>query len=53
MSNFEIIVGGLFGIGLLYIIVRLLFSAIFTSYFETKNQFEKGERNGKKRPKEE
>ena len=52
MSNFEIMTAGIVGLFLLYALIRVLFSGIFRSYFETKNQFEKGDRNGKKRTKE-
>ena len=52
MTFFEIIGVGIIGAVLLYVLSRLISSAFFRSYFETKNQFEKGERNGKKRQKE-
>lgn len=52
MNFFEIIAVGIIGLFLLYGLIRVLSSGIFRSYFETKNQFEKGERNGKKRTKE-
>ncbi len=52
MDFFEIITIGIIGMVLLYILIRVLSSGIFRSYFETKNQFEKGETNGKKRQKE-
>ena len=53
MNIFEMIIVGIIGLFLLYGLIRVLSSGIFRSYFETKNQFEKGERNGnKKRQKE-
>ncbi|KKN10386.1 hypothetical protein LCGC14_1037070 [marine sediment metagenome] len=52
MDFFEIIGVGIIGAVLLYVLSRLISSGIFRSYFEVKNQFKKGERNGKKRQKE-
>jgi len=53
MDFFGIITVGIIGLFLLYILIRIISSGIFRSYFETKNQFEKGDKNGKKRQKKE
>ncbi len=52
MNFFEMAIVGFIGLFLLYGLIRVLSSGIFRSYFETKNQFEKGEGNAKKRQKE-
>lgn len=45
---FKYIIGGLGALLFLYIVVRLISVGVFTSYFQSKTTYEKGEPHGKK-----
>ncbi len=50
---FKYIIGGLGALVLLYIVIRLVSIGVFTSYFQSKTIYEKGEPHDKKSSKKE